>query len=600
MDCFSNILIKLRKMYKIKNRSFRKKFNSYYAPSRYKKNSSKPKLLHLIKWKIKVKSPYKYKKRNIKRKTVPSWVARAIDKTFIESKNSWTAYFDLSVRAHRHRQSRKYIHQPKAKKNKNIYSLFGFTNYVYHELDRTQFPRINHLRNKQNLNKKWHKKMILMRFRIPNDVYRLYRPWKYKFLPHTILRSFIKHKYKHFYKIVGTDKKYKLKFFKTLKGAILKNSALDRLNNIWDELLWNSASGKIAQNYFTKTWKSWWTRIWLYRTSIFYTQLFFYKKKKIKRFIASRKPHLFRSYKKEQISTPWREALIFKRYLYVGNVILTKHITRKVLKTAIRFKNPLYEKKNKVFYWLYQLLNNRRAELIQKNKKLRIKQILKRIILSFYGNLKIKYFTYLTKKSHVGKSTRSTKRENLLKKLELRLDVLVYRLNIAPSIYWAQQFIKCGHIYISNNKSKDWQTMYKTLWTTSFSLYLRDPKYLYTWPWLNHLPLFDYKHILLPITRCNYILQPGMMIYTSPNSCLNKFKHTSNLFKKIIPSYLMTISDLKFAWNIKNHVPTAVSTTFWQKEYKHPLASLVLFNPAFSDLAINDRIKYDSMEWIVL
>jgi hypothetical protein len=73
-----------------------------------------------------------------------------------------------------------------------------------------------------------------------------------------------------------------------------------------------------------------------------------------------------------------------------------------------------------------------------------------------------------------------SKTDMLLSRLELRLDVLVYRLNLAPSIFWAQQLIDAGKIFILKNAQQDnWCEMYKNIWAMSFPLRLRDPKNIY-------------------------------------------------------------------------------------------------------------------------
>jgi ribosomal protein S4 len=75
-------------------------------------------------------------------------------------------------------------------------------------------------------------------------------------------------------------------------------------------------------------------------------------------------------------------------------------------------------------------LNNQ----IRKKKFNRIKKILTKIYLPFYGNLNEKQLTALLKKNKKKKSKFLNKNETILSSLENRLDVVVYRLNLAPNI----------------------------------------------------------------------------------------------------------------------------------------------------------------------
>jgi ribosomal protein S4 len=73
-------------------------------------------------------------------------------------------------------------------------------------------------------------------------------------------------------------------------------------------------------------------------------------------------------------------------------------------------------------------------EEIKSKFKARIKQILTTTTLPSYGNLRLKQFAKITKKAYNKKSTLLSSDENQLSNLELRLDVVVLRLNLAPNI----------------------------------------------------------------------------------------------------------------------------------------------------------------------
>jgi ribosomal protein S4 len=101
----------------------------------------------------------------------------------------------------------------------------------------------------------------------------------------------------------------------------------------------------------------------------------------------------------------------------------------------LRHKNPRYEKRNRLYQRNTKLLANfRQRNRIRADKAARIKQIAGKILRPFYGHLRFKQMTKLVKKSRSLKSNFISRNEILLNHLENRLDVVVYRLNFAPSI----------------------------------------------------------------------------------------------------------------------------------------------------------------------
>jgi ribosomal protein S4 len=63
-----------------------------------------------------------------------------------------------------------------------------------------------------------------------------------------------------------------------------------------------------------------------------------------------------------------------------------------------------------------------------------MKQIARKFIQPFYGNLSLKQTKKLIKKAKKIKSSRVSQSEVILHHLESRLDVVIYRLNLAPNI----------------------------------------------------------------------------------------------------------------------------------------------------------------------
>jgi ribosomal protein S4 len=66
---------------------------------------------------------------------------------------------------------------------------------------------------------------------------------------------------------------------------------------------------------------------------------------------------------------------------------------------------------------------------LRADKAARIKQIAGKIVRPFYGHLSLKQFSKIIKKSKKRKFKQMSRTEAILRSLENRLDVVVYRLN---------------------------------------------------------------------------------------------------------------------------------------------------------------------------
>jgi ribosomal protein S4 len=101
----------------------------------------------------------------------------------------------------------------------------------------------------------------------------------------------------------------------------------------------------------------------------------------------------------------------------------------------LRRKNPRQEKRNCLYRRVNFLLTNFRQRFrIHAKKIARIRQVANHVIRPFYGHLQRKQFKYIIKKSKKTKSALFSSNEVLLSHVENRLDVVIYRLNLAPTI----------------------------------------------------------------------------------------------------------------------------------------------------------------------
>ena len=438
-----------------------------------------------------------------------------------------------------------------------------------------------------------------------------FKPWiKNKRVLLTSRQKHLKDLYKQYQKNYSLKKRKD--FLKTSFGEIFKTSHLhgENWNGLWisarilskykhlKEVPWNVVEHSETQYY---TLVNSMQKGWLYEN------LLRRKTPRNAKFFVLDRPHTaFQNYYKQQQREPWVDSLIFKRWAYFGFIERSRKETKKrslQIKSYLRKWNPRFQKRNKLYWWRQKLLfdfyhNNG----IKKDKAQRIKQVLSKIYFPFYGHLQQKQFQAILKKKNKIKSKFLNKNEQTLSALENRLDVVVYRLNLAPNILWARRLILEGSVFVSNMFSfQTWIWMYGQIKHLLFPLKLRDPKNLYkTTYWNPNKRISKFKFLLKPVKKIHYLVQPGDLIQTSKTLSINKLKNNSRLFKKPITKNLYSITKTKFKWSNSVKAPWAFPFKKWRAPRRQITASMFLFDPKFTDLSSNDRAQEFFFRWITL
>ena len=91
--------------------------------------------------------------------------------------------------------------------------------------------------------------------------------------------------------------------------------------------------------------------------------------------------------------------------------------------------------------------SSRPGTLSDYGRQLRAKQLLK----GYYGNIGEKKFRkyYLTAANMRGDTT-----ENMIGLLETRLDAVIYRAKLAPTVFSARQLVSHGHVFVNEKRVK--------------------------------------------------------------------------------------------------------------------------------------------------
>jgi hypothetical protein len=341
----------------------------------------------------------------------------------------------------------------------------------------------------------------------------------------------------------------------------------------------------------------------------FYTNLTCLKKVQNYITISTKKTYpynLFSTYWINHKKAPWLDFLQSKRRLYSSLLQKQRREQKWSQKFTwipyLRTKKPFKQKRNKLYHWRNNLLfSHWTRNRIQKRKAKRIKKILSKIILPFYGNISEKQFSAINKKVQKKKPENISRDDFLLGKFETRLDIVVYRLNLAPNIFWARRLIQTGSIFVSSTTNeKLWEKMHAPLKKYIYPLKLRDPMNLYKKTiWNPFKRTGKIKFLLEPITKINYFVKPSEIIQCAPGALLNKFKTNSILATKPIPKYFLhysNISETQQKIRYNSNKISAVSTT----ENNHTIIATLLYPPTYNHFLRNDRINREFIRWITL
>ena len=316
----------------------------------------------------------------------------------------------------------------------------------------------------------------------------------------------------------------------------------------------------------------------------------------------------FHSNYREVKKRPWVEPLFFKRTALSAFEERYRKANKfegekLQYKFYLRNKNPRHIKRNRLYKRNIKLTANPwKSRRIMAHQTARIKQILSKLLRPFYGHLTLRQWTILVKKSKKKKSRYQTRAERILQHLENRLDVVVYRLNWAPSIMWARRLIYGGFIFVSNiKKTNMWSQMYSCLKKYSFPLKLRDPKNLYRKTfWNPKKRKTKQKFFYFPQKKINYLVQPGDMLQCSRSILMNQFKNNAILLKKPLSSrFLSGRRRSRTEWRWDRHQIIEKSFNVFESCTEHKKSAVVLSKAKFKHLPKSDRSNKFFLRWVI-
>ena len=448
-----------------------------------------------------------------------------------------------------------------------------------------------------------------------------FQPWK-KILLHTTRKQhFLNAQYTRYKNLRIRDR---IDFFQTYAGKMLLSTETHSHandNNTWfpksymrwkTKLRGNSVKRSLNNDFEAQEPSLWQTRYFfsnVQKKSWWYENLIQkrYKPQSAKKFALARPATAFQLHWKQRKKEPWKEILLFRRALYAGfgERFRKENKWRPLrMKLYLRRKNPRSEKRNQLYQRTAFLLANFKYHYrIFAKKNVRIKQLVRKIIWPFYGHLQIKQMTNIYKKSRRLKSKLLARNEIILSHFENRLDVVVYRLNLAPTILWARRLIKNGSIFVVSEKTTlSWEKMHASLKTVAFPLKLRDPQKLYA----NTLWTRATKHWATfrffnhPQKKISYLLQPGDLIQCLSGNSLHQFKTKAQLWHKPIPAHLLIKKQMTFLWeNRVQQLSNRVYNT-WEQPTETLNSAVFLQAPRFRDLNAKDRIQESFFRWTIL
>ena len=440
--------------------------------------------------------------------------------------------------------------------------------------------------------------------------YLFFQPWQNVKLLLTKKQQWLAINYNRYHKLRHSDR---VDFFRTHIGQILLSTELHSQsdykaswfpsNRLFGEQRYNYEKTRMSKEQMRREIamvqkKSWWYDNLIQKQS---------RPASEKKFRLDRPNTAFQLYWKQQKKEPWKDALLFKRALYEGfGERLRKENKFKLLKIKpyLRRKNPRREKRNRLYHRSSILLANfRQRSRIRADKVARIKQITGKILRPFYGNLRKKQMTILLKKNRTRKSNYLTHNESILGHFETRLDVVIYRLNLAPTILWARRLILNGSVFITSPRNtKFWDSMYSSIKKFTFPLKLRDPYHLYDKKlWKNSSNYWTkFKMLGQPKRKISYLVQPGDIIQCATGVFFNQFKTKSWLWQKPIPTHLMINKEKESSWYWRFQKYADKAFNPWEQSSENTTSAIMLHMPQFRDLNSNDRVQESFLRWAIL
>lgn len=165
-----------------------------------------------------------------------------------------------------------------------------------------------------------------------------------------------------------------------------------------------------------------------------YDKRFFYKQKKYSYKIFYKKFYR-RNFKIKQADYQrysWLEPLLFPKNLYKTHRFMAYR----------RRQNPKYTKKNQLFFVYRSFLFNQWGLDLKLKRFFKIHLALHKIITSFYGEIRMKQLKVIKNICARLKPRAEARSSFFLNRLERRLDVVLFRMNLAPTVQWARTLIK--------------------------------------------------------------------------------------------------------------------------------------------------------------
>jgi hypothetical protein len=442
---------------------------------------------------------------------------------------------------------------------------------------------------------------------------KFFQPWKYEIPFLTEKQDWLRTQYD---KLRILPFKHRIDFFQTQLGQMMLAS--------WAVLpkVYSLASRRVIRWEFNRQsrWHSYYNKVTpqkdtylelrtRHQKSWFYENILRRRKPySLVKFKLTRQSTAFHTYWIQAKIEPWIEPLFFRR---AASSAFEERFRKEnkmeeeklKMKFYLRKKNPRIEKRNRLYKRKKKLLaDSWHKKRIRANKAARIKQIAGKILRPFYGHLTLKQFIKIVKKRRRKKTRIMTRNEALLRHLENRLDVLVYRLNWAPHILWARRLIWEGSVFVSNiKKTEMWNIMHSNLKKYAFPLTLRDPKHLYSKTfWNPQRRMAKYKFLCAPTTEIAYLVQPGDIIQCSRGILINQFKSNSLLFDKPNLPHVLSTVYTQPQWDWSAHRMENKSFDSWQEHSEHINSAIMLFNPKFKDLPVKDRVRKSFLRWVIL
>lgn len=291
----------------------------------------------------------------------------------------------------------------------------------------------------------------------------------------------------------------------------------------------------------------------------------------------------------------WINKLLLKRRLYSvrhWSIWKRKFPRKRLYKIYRNHKLPdkFYNNKFYMNLW-YTNYNIRSCRRILYKWRYRRNLVLKSLRF-FYGQLNSRSIAKLLVLVNRRVSIYNNRYDRFFCKLDNKLACQAYNFGLAQTSFWSNQFVQNGWLTVSN-PDKDIMFLNYLLKIKKFifPINLFDPKNIYWMKQEKSYKFEQYKYLMMPQRKQNFLLTAGDLInFIYSSETFNTKFNDGNMLRMNLPINKNILNGETYEYSVDNKfkIPTLIQREVYNM-------AILLFNPRIQDLSISTRINAEKI-----